>query len=248
LDTFSHNTALVDGRPQRRKWGKSGGFMPDAPLTDYSFETQEGWDRAWGVYDGAYGMVGASDSYPYGDGSTFYDGWVTPATHYRRVFYLHPDIIAVSDTLVPHDGQAHDYELRWQLDSTEVGSSDDGFAVATRDEGKPNLAVVPLETEGLGVEVASAQTEPQILGWNFHGRKPTPATCVRHTRTGADAVRFLTLLLPIRAGETLAVATAERIDDQTMRMVLTDGRTLSIIIPADPQRHLSMRELAADEQ
>ena len=243
-DTFSHNTGLVDKRPQRRKWGKSGGFMPwDGPLADFSFETSAEWDRAAGVYDGAYGLPGPSDSYPYGEDSNFREGWGRPAAHHRRVFFLHPDVVLVADDLVSKDGEPHDYERRWTLDSTETaGPSAGDPTVASADPGQPNLAVTPLEREGLETDAVSAQEEPEILGWDFSSPEPEPATTVRHRKPGGGTVRFRTLLLPARPGETLRLENCEWLDPQTARLTLSDGRILEASVPANPSEPLLVSE------
>jgi len=242
-DTFAHNTALVDNRPQRQKWGKSGGFMPKVPLTDYTFETQENWDRASGVYNKDYGLSGPSESYPYNKAGNFHDGWSRPATHHRRVFFLHPDIIIVSDILSPLDDQSHDYELRWHLDSTEIFSDDTNSAVITQDPNQPNLMVVPLNTNNLDIKKTSGQTEPIILGWNFYDKKPRPATTIQHIKSGPNQVHFVTLLIPIRANKTLALDTMEQVNNQTIKFSLSDNRTFEAIIPYDPALNLSVRAL-----
>lgn len=239
LDTFAHNTALVDNRPQRRRWGKSGGFMPDEqPLGDYSFETTETWDRASGIYDESYGPQGASQAYPYHTNSTFLKGWGKPATHNRRVFFLHPDVVLVADTMTPLDGKAHDYELRWTLDSTSVSGPRAGSdAVHTTDRGQPNLAVIPLDLPGLQTKIVSASTDP-IIGWNFTAKEPKPATTVRHLKSGNGPVAFLTLLLPARANQTLGVSRIHRINEENLIIELSDGRRLKATIPANPAQPL----------
>lgn len=242
-DTFAHNTALVDNRPQRQKWGKSGGFMPTTPLTDYTFETHENWDRASGIYEGAYGLPGPSESYPYNKDGNFYDGWTQPATHHRRVFFLHPDIVIVHDVLASRDGQPHHYELRWHLNSTQVTPTLETGIITTQDTHLPNLMVAPLDTHALTVEQASARTEPAILGWHFYDKKPQPATTIQHTKSGADTVRFVTLLVPMRANSKLSLDTLEQLDDQTLRFRLSDKRSFKVTLPHDPAHNLSVVEI-----
>lgn len=239
-DTFAHNTALVDNRPQRQKWGKSGGFMPDVPLTDYTFETQENWDRASGVYNRHYGLPGHSESYPYNKEGNFHDGWTQPATHHRRVFFLHPDIVVVSDVLTSRDGKPHEYEIRWHLDSIHI--KDKNGTMITQDADQPNIMVAPLNTQNLTIKHASAQKDPAILGWNFYDKTPTPATTVQHIKSGADQVRFVTLLVPIQANQKLTLDTIKYINDQTLTFGLSDNRTFEVIIPDDTALHISARD------
>ena len=189
MDTFAHNTALVDNRPQRRYWrDPNPSQMPYRPLDDFRFETTERWDRAAGVYDAHYGLPGPSDSYPYFDDGNFREGWEEIATHHRRVLFVKPAVFVVADTLTPLDGEAHQYELRWHLDSVQVTTMADGLSMATTDRDLPNLLVAPLTTEGLTVKSATAQREPQMLGWKLCTDTPEPATTVRHLRWGEGVV------------------------------------------------------------
>ncbi|MGI5819362.1 MAG: alginate lyase family protein [Armatimonadota bacterium] len=241
MDTFSHNTALVDGRPQRRAWRNPNPTqMPYQPLEDFRFEAAEGHHHAAGVYDGSYGMVGPSDSYPYFDDSTFREGWVQPATHHRRVLFVEPDIFVIADTLTPLDGEAHAYELRWHLDSAAVVALPDGVAMATADEATPNLLVAPL-LAGAGLEVTSvsAQDEPELLGWKFHRPEPEPATTVRQIRRGEGVVRFVTLLLPLRTGQEPPEVSA-RWAGNVATLDVGDGRVLRVTVPDDPAEDLAV--------
>ena len=236
MDSFSHNVALVDDRPQRRRWRDPNPTqMPYRPLQDMRFVTTEESDHAAGVYDSMWGMPGPSDAYPYYEDGNFYEGWVQPATHHRRVLFLKPDVVVVADLLTSLDGETHDYELRWQVDSTSVERLADGVSLATRDEGLPNLAIVPLIREGLTVETGSGQMEPQILGWRLHGQ-PTPATTAMHRRSGRD-VRFVTLLLPLRPGEAPPEVSARWMDGETV-VVELEGETLTITVPDAPDEDL----------
>lgn len=236
MDSFSHNVALVDGRPQRRRWRDPNPTqMPYQPLQDMRFVTTEAFDHAAGFYDGAWGMPGLSDAYPYYEDGNFDEGWVQPAHHHRRVLFLKPNVVVVADLLTTRDAQMHEYELRWQIDSTNVSRLADGLSLATRDEGLPNLAVIPLIREGLTVETGSGQMEPQILGYKLHG-EPTPATTAMHRRSGGD-VRLVTLLLPLRAGDDPPQVTSRWISEDTV-VVELDEETLTITVPDDPEDDL----------
>ena len=242
VDTFSHNTVLVDNRPQRRPWydNPHPNRMPYEKLEDFRWETGERHDSAYGVYEEAYGMPGVSDAYPYSEGSNFREGWVYPAHHHRRVFFLKPDIFVVDDTLVSKDGEAHEYEVRWHLDSADTGTVHNGMGVVTEDEGRPNLEVVPLFTEDLEVRAAGAQTEPEILGWNAgNPHDPQPATTVRHIKSGSGTTRFLTLLLPLEAGQDSLLQTVEPLDASTLKVELKDGRRFAVHAPPDPDHDLA---------
>jgi len=242
MDSFGHNTALVDGRPQRRRWRTPNPEqMPYQPLEDYRFETTAQWDRAAGVYSASYGMAGPSDSYPYFEESSFLEGWVQPATQHRRVLFVKPDIFIVADTLTPLDGEGHEYELRWQLDSTQVSELPDGVSLATADEGQPNLLVMPLTGEGLTVTAACGQEEPELLGWKLYTKQPEPITTVLHRRSGDDVVQFVTLLLPLRAGQAPPEVSVQW-SGKVATLQPGDGRVLRIAVPDDPAEDLALQD------
>lgn len=233
-DSFSHNTVLVDNRPQRRRWSTPDpSQMPYQPVSDLRWRTTETADFAYGVYDGAYGMPGPSQAYPYWEGTNFYEDWAEPATHHRRIAFHLPDLFVVADMLVPKDGEPHEYDLRWQLNTTSWRLLDDGVTVVTEDQGVPNLAVIPLTRDELVVTGTSGQAQPEMLGWKYY-TKPEPATTLQHRKSGGGAVRFVTLLLPLRAGQSFAPGTIKTLDAQTSSVTLADGRTVRVSMPADP--------------
>lgn len=238
-DTFSHNTVLVDNRPQRRPWyaNPRPEQMPYQPLTDVRWKTKRAYDYAAGVYDEAYGLPGPSNSYPYSEGSDFRKDWGYPARHHRRVLFLKPDLFLVVDTLVSKDGRPHNYEARWHLDSLQVTPGEDHFSVRTADPRQPNLQLVPLTTDGLTVRAVSAQTEPELLGWRVID-KPLPATTVCHSRSGAGQVTFATLLLPLRPEQTTGLRSVRQEGEGTFVVVREDGREVRLRVPSDPALQL----------
>jgi hypothetical protein len=236
-DTFSHNTVLVDSRPQRRKWyaNPTPNGMPYQARDDVKWTTSAASDFAAGVYDAHYGLSGASDSYPYKDGGNFKEGWGLPATHHRRVLFVKPNLYVVADTLISKDGESHDYDVRWHLDSTVTEV--EGTIIRTADAELPNLEIVPLDAEGLTVRATPAQTEPELLGWKV-GKTAEPATTTQHLKAGNGSVRFLTLLAPLRPGQKRRVLSAEW-DGVTALIEFTDGRTVTVNVPEDSWAELT---------
>jgi hypothetical protein len=239
-DTFSHNTGLVDNRPQRRSWGTPNpSQMPYQPLDNVEWITTAEYDYAWGMYDGSYGMQGPSDSYPYSTGSNFYDDWVDPAYHYRKVLFLKPDIFIVNDMFVTRDGQPHDYELRFHLDSTYTRARNTNW-ITTAQTGVPNLEVIPLMGTGLTANLVSGQSEPQLMGWNVDNNvTPHRATTIQYLKTGDGTVEFLTLLLPLQEGRGVKTSTVNKLSDHSYQIVLFDGRSFTIQTSSDPYAQIS---------
>ncbi len=216
-DTFSKNTVLVDGKPQVRDPKNADANVSKSPI-DARWESTPDHDFAAGVYDEGYGKLGAR-----------------LATHTRRVLFVKPDLFIVADTLVPNDSAKHTYQARWNLLTTRTGVDDQTHEVTTTDEGKPNLAIVPLQTDGLEVRAVSAQSEPELLGWEVRKDmtpEALPATTVLHTWSGSGAENFLTLLVPLPAGAPNPVGSVESDAAGSALVTFSDGRKLAIT--ADP--------------
>jgi hypothetical protein len=246
VDTHSHNTVMVDGRPQRRRWKVPGpDQMPYQPLTDVRWETGAAEDFAAGICEQDYGAVGMPEFYPYTDRAAFAAGWAKPATHERRVAYLKPDVFVVADILRPTDEAPHRYQARWHLLTTHTTTAADTGAVVTTDEGQPNLAIVPLLCEGLQVRAVSAQMEPELLGWNaLSNNKNTPTTSVTHTLEGPGTRYLLTLLLPLRPGQGSPVQDVKPVSGGA-DVTLAGGRRLQIRIAQERLGDLTVQEMTA---
>jgi autotransporter-associated beta strand protein len=237
-DTYSHSTGLVDDRPQRRKWYNNPhpNMMPYEPVPDFSYEINaDGTAWASGVFDYDYGLVGSrsNDSYPYSSGSNFNTGWSKPASHYRQIAQAAPDLFVVQDWFVSKDGKSHAYEVRWQIDSANVGVA--GHRAASRDQGQPNLLVLALdEANNLVTEAVQARlTSTEIMGWNNTEGTPRLATTLRHRKSGSNPRRFVTVLHPLRAGASSLGLTAEKLDNGSFRLRTSDGRRFLVRPSAD---------------
>ncbi|MFA5292346.1 MAG: alginate lyase family protein [Phycisphaerae bacterium] len=235
MDAFSHNTVMVDNRPQRRSWGTpQPSQMPYQPISDCRWESDSTHDFASGIYENAYGMQGqgTSDAYPYWDDSTFKSGWVYPARHYRRVYFLKPDIFIVCDTMVARDSSSHTYDVRWHLNTTSTTVRNTNW-VDTTNSGQANLEIVPLITSGLSIYRTVGQTSPEIMGWKI-GASNTTATTLQHKKTGNGTVQFLTLLVPLHAGTSSLVQSVTTISSTSWDVNLSDGRVVHISYDTSP--------------
>ncbi|EIP98222.1 Heparinase II/III-like protein [Opitutaceae bacterium TAV1] len=229
VDTYSHNTVLVDGQPQRRPTRGPSTTAADTRAAA-RWQTSAERDFAAGTYTEGYGSETSR-----------------PATHTRRVFFRKPDLFVVADTLTPGDSQPHTYQARWHLLPTKTTKDAHTLAVTTQDKGQPNLAVIPLHPEGLEVAAVSGQTEPELLGWNI--RKDTipqnvPATTVTHTRRGSGVQTFLTLLVPIKPGAANPLTSVQPAGASSgpIRITLADGRRLLLTVEPDPAGAITVND------
>jgi len=222
LDTYSHNTVLVDNHPHRRQH-----FASFDSLDDVSWRSLDDFDYAAGVYDDLYG-----------------EGRL--ATHHRRILFIKPDIFFVVDTLVP-SGE-HTYQARWHLKEPNARLQEGTNTVATMDDGLPNLAIVPLLTEDLSVDLVSAQEEPELMGWWIRKKvdvKALPAATVCHTRTGRGIQQMATLLMPLPAGTPNPIVEVTQSGGDT-EVRLSDRRRLICELDPNPDGHLKFTEPLPD--
>jgi hypothetical protein len=231
IDTFSKNSVLVDGKPQFRDRNNSEANVSKAPI-DARWESTPDHDFAVGVYNEGYGSLDAR-----------------LATHTRRVLFVKPDLFLIADTLVPNDAAEHTYQARWHLLTTQTEEDQSTDEVITTDENQPNLAILPLNPEGLEVSTASGQTKPELLGWEVGKDTPsghTLATTVLHTRKGSGTQSFLTLLLPLRAGSRNPISSVAATNSNSTSVVFKDGRKFLISIDSDPAGGMEVTETLSD--
>ena len=227
--TFSHNTILVGGLPQRRQTRDRWANVSSEPINAH-WESTDTHDFAAGIYDQGYGKEDHR-----------------PVTHVRRVLFIKPDMFLIADTLTPQENTEHTYQARWHLMTTSTETDDKMSIVTTADDGLPNLALVPLNTEGLTVSVASAQTEPELLGWWVQkngSNKPT--TTVLYTRSGTGVQHILTLLLPIQAGSENPVNEVNSSSPGKYEVILVDGRRIFLEVDSDPYGGINVHEILPD--
>ena len=179
---YGHNTVLIDGLGQHRKDPK----RVTEPI-DASFITNDEFDYAAASYTDTYGKE-----------------MLSPATHKREVKFFKPDMFLVTDTLTSSDGNEHDYELIYHLDTTRVSPVAGLENAVISDFGrKYDVMLVPLCEEGLGVSLStvSAQKEPMMQGW-YNGRNEAhlheAITVIRRAPRAKD-FRFSTLIIPTSA-------------------------------------------------
>ena len=114
---------------------------------------------------------------------------------------MKPDMFVVVDNLKTADGNAHDYELLFQLDTTSYAlPSEYKNAVLSRYGRKYDVLIIPLD-DGGDLSLVSGRTEPTYRGW-YNGRNEAnlhEALTVERKIAGATEYRFATLILPIES-------------------------------------------------
>jgi hypothetical protein len=186
-DTYGHNTILVDGMPQRRQTSDRWANVAKTPI-DLRWESTDQYDFAAGKYTDGYSQENN-----------------LLAQHERRVLFVKPGIFVIADKLVPADTASHTYQARWHFNTTKTILDTAAHAVISADSGKPNLGVFAL-SGNTEIKETTGQTSPELLGW-YVGRGDgayIKATTVTHNKTAKGVQWFLTLILPLKAGNGLS--------------------------------------------
>ena len=187
LSGYGHNTALVDGLAQQRGEPKE----VTEPI-DAGWMTNAEFDYAFGIYDDTFGQAQTK-----------------PATHKREVRFCKPDFFCVTDTMTSTDGNTHDYELLFRMDTTEIDTVPEyKNAVISKFGKKYEMVMIPLDCECAETEISSvsAGTDP-YQGW-YNGRNESnlhPAITVSRTVKGVKNYKFTTLFFPIEKTDALPV-------------------------------------------
>jgi hypothetical protein len=229
--SFGSNCMIVDGLGQNRSTRSDDPWHdPDlisqGPI-DGHWQTSSVFDFASGNYDEGYGP----DRHK-------------PASQQRDVLFLKPDMYIVADRMRPSDKVRHQYQARWQLLTTHTRIDPATHTLVTTDDRQPNLAIVPLLSDGLEVDAESGQEFPEILGWNVRkdmDPQNVPATTLLHARTGAGPQLLLTLFIPLHAGEANPVSkVTPGKDGRSATVSFADGRTFLVSAPGD--RGITVKE------
>jgi hypothetical protein len=236
ISSFAHNTVVVDGMPQAKT------ASLDDPFKDPALVSQGPIDANWrsnAVFDFASGV--------YADG--YGPSHTRIATQRRAVLFLKPDIYVIADRFQPSDSLPHRFQARWQLLTTHSGIDPSTKILTTGDSGVANIAIVPLLVDHLDVGSASGQQSPEILGWNFRrdaSPELLPATTLLHTLTGAGPRLMLTLLVPLRPGDTNPIVAVEPGNDgASATAIFKDGRRL--LISCAGSQGISARESGGEK-
>lgn len=221
LQTYGHNTVLVDGLDQNRRRLRETYFWPKpwtgaGPATqDARWASDDDYDYAYGVYDDGYGKDGA-----------------VRVRHERRVFYLKADqLFVVLDAMTPDTAAEHRYEALFHLDAAEATAADRGV-VTTANQGSANLRILPAGQ--VEATIIKGKTDEPVQGWANGPWRAIPTAIYRWQGAGSSRRAFV--LEPVAAGAKSKVAAVEVVpgvvDGTALRLTMTDG-TARLIVQRD---------------
>ena len=205
LLTRSHNTVLVDGMDQFRRRSRDMRIWPKpwdapAPSTDTRFATTRGLDYAIGSYDHLYREY-LDWQNPIKDPKT-----LDTVAHTRRVLFVKPDFWIVHDTLTAQDDAEHTCDVLYHIEADDAVVATDTNRVTSACKNSPNVAILPLNTEGLAASVVKGKPEPPVQGWTSCNRRWHPIPTAIFHKTWRKQTDVICALYPFPAGATPAIA------------------------------------------
>lgn len=231
IDTFAHNTVLVDSLPQRRagqrdRWQ----YVVKDPLPQ-GFVTTAAFDYAWGIYDEGYGKL---------------DNRI--ASHRREVACIRAgagpgwpdDFWIIVDSFQPRDEKPHTFDAMFHLNADGIEIDLAGPTVRTRNSSGSNLAILATGTAALAMTNQAGQEKPHVQGWvrqGNYGVRPIPTPVYRLESAGAAKMVFL--LYPTREGKTCPI-TGVKLQPagrgSSIALVDNSGKTRSITLDSGNER------------
>ena len=204
----AHNTVLIDGKGQARR------FTPAAKLSTRGrneWVTTETFDFVSSEYVEGY----AIDPY-------HVEGHVIELdeslAHRRAIFYVKPGYWILCDLIRGDDGEAHTLEQVFHLAPLYTPEAADVFQagdvavspakVVTQNAGVANLAILPVDTDGLRARAQKGETSPAVGWYGVLGE--FPAWDVTLERDATLPARLDAGLFPLTLGDA-AVPTVRRL-------------------------------------
>ncbi len=181
-----HNTVLVDGRSQVRRWRQENWQPRPAPGNYAAWISRPDFDYVAATYTDGYGdfeLERPADP-----------AMITDVAHTRRILFVKPDYWLIVDEL--HASKPHTYQLLFHtMPEITVRSEPDNRVVLTG-PGETSLHVIPAGPGEVTVSCVAGSEAP-IQGWYSAGsRHKVPATTVIYDWAGTSSVVFATLLYP----------------------------------------------------
>jgi hypothetical protein len=254
LTTPGHNTVMVDGMGQYRRGDRDTYYWPrpwegDAPAeNDTLWVTGPDFDFVRGTYREGY-CEAAKDAREQRRPDREQVEMHKEVTHTRRVLFLKPDYWVVVDTLSASDDAEHVYESLFHLDADEA-VSDESLNVSTADPDRANLTIVPMTSEGLGVEIVKGKEDDPVQGWGNDPWRPVPTAI--YTQKGSGTTWMAYALYPTRPGEAARIASVAPIGatDDTVGLIVAfeNGASDTVLIGQIPGQEYTVGDYATDAE
>jgi hypothetical protein len=210
-----HNTILVDGQSQIRRWHKEHRIPKPSSGNHATWVNQINFDYVVATYNDGYSHYSLDK--PRKDPEI-----ITDVTHTRHLIFVKPDYWIMVDEI--HAEKPHDYQLLFHTPPgiTATERADKRMTLrATQNDAC--LTLIPLEPNGVKIRNLTGSETP-IQGWySARALHKTPTTTVIYEQQNSASTIITTLLYPVRAGEI-----SEKVSIKSLSV--SDGQGLAFVV------------------
>jgi hypothetical protein len=216
----SHNTILVDGKSQIRRWYKDNRHPKVTPGNYATWISQPGFDYVSASYSDGYSLFSLRKPL---DAVIIKD-----VTHTRRILFVKPDYWVIVDEL--QAVARHSYQALFHADPAITATVGPENRVILGEAPKAaKLHLIPAAPQNVKVSCLAGSETP-IQGWYSAGvHQKTPATTIVYERENYASTNMTTLLYPCPSGQ--------RDDSVSIRpLVVSGGKGLAFVVTTDRGR------------
>jgi hypothetical protein len=230
VSSHAHNTVLVDGRSQVRRWNEINLDPQPAVGNHAAWVSAPSFDYVRAVYDEGYGSFTLKVPEE--------PCVIEDVSHTRHIFFVKPDYWVIIDelqALTPHSFQL----LFHAAPDIHVKTTHEGVAILHTGPAAACLCIVPANSEELRVSCIAGSESP-IQGWYSSGiglKEPTNVV-IYESKNGRSAV-FATVHYPYAVGQPAEIPTIEPLS-------VSGGKALSFQITANGMRDYLMASQNSD--
>jgi hypothetical protein len=191
VGSHGHNSVLVDGRSQVRRWNESSKRAKKSSRKHAIWISNANFDYAMGSYKGRYGKFALEiPKHP---------DTIDDVTHTRQILFLKPDYWLILDELIAV--QRHNYQLLFHgHPELETEIEKEKKVLIKNKRNRSCLYLIPAEPENVQVELKRGCEAP-IQGWySMDHHFKTPSTAIIYDFAGAESAVIGTLLYPFQEG------------------------------------------------
>lgn len=202
-----HNVILMDGQGQ-----SPGPLSATSALPNTAYRLEKDFDYARGVCPHFAKVEGK-------------------ISHARSVLYVRGHCWLVVDQIDTDRPRKLEALWHWHPACTVKAS---GLRVESTDEGKGNLAVMPIGDVKWSVELVKGQTEPRLQGWYSEKyNKYEPATAAVYSLSVDRSTTFGWILYPAKGSVPPYSASVRACDAErmTVQVDLPQGESLTLVVP-----------------
>ena len=219
-----HNTILIDGQSQIRRWNKEN-LNPKPALGNHAtWVSQADFDYVAATYDEGYGAFSLQKPKE--------PEIIKDVTHTRRILFVKPDYWIMVDEL--QASGPHNYQLLFHTHpDVKVAIKSGNKAMVRRSPDSPALYLIPALPHNVRPS-CQAGNEAPIQGWySVDHHHKTPTNVVIFERKNSVTTVLTTLLYPCSAGQVCDAVSIEPIE-------MSVGKGLSFVVNTNHGRDYVM--------